>query len=563
MASAPAALAPAAAAAATPLDAASAAAAAAIEVAGGPAGARATAEDAAAAYLREAAPGQPASAARAIDPVALAQAVARRLVEEGWGNGEIEAEIDSTSVSGWRARLTLRGLEPARLSSWEWVGSDDPPDGPRPGLWEPEHRGEEISRLLEEVQEDGHPLASIQILEAGGDGTSMRVRARLHDGPRLRLTGLAFEGAGGTRDSYLARISGLRVGDPIRVEEAREARERIERSGLFRQVDGPYLRRAGESGGVLVYRLVPQSQNRIDGALGYDGKSRTMSGYLEVGLGNLFGTGRSAAASWRRLTRDRSALSLAYREPFLANLPVAADASLSQEVEDSTWSSDQARLGLEGDLGSGFFARAGLAARRNVASGIDPYRTSIVSTILGLGHDGLRESATRGDRAVIEIERGDLHRSPRRASGEGTLLRTVATAEENFPAGRSAHLRLEVEGGWIEGPDSLPRPDAFDLGGSAGLRGYEDGAFRALRYGRLRVEPGIRILPEGNRLYLFADGAFFRAWPGGTGKTEQRWGYGAGVRVRGAGGWIRLDYGIPKGEPPLAGRLHFRLETRF
>jgi hemolysin activation/secretion protein len=240
---------------------------------------------------------------------------------------------------------------------------------------------------------------------------------------------------------------------------------------------------------------------------------------------------------------------------------MAAEVSLFQEIEDSTWTVDDARGVLEGDFGGGLTARLGIGTHRTVESGEVGGRTRSILTIAGIGYDGRTEAGTRGGRTILEIQRGELHRSPKITGGNGSLLKSSALTERSQPIGSQALVRLELSGAWVQGPDALPRPEAAGLGGSANLRGHPEQMFRVLRYGLLRLETGVRMLPEGNRAYLFFDGAIYRPWPRGA--TKRAGSYGVGFRLRGAGGWVRLDYGIPSGEPSLSGRIHFRLETKF
>jgi outer membrane protein assembly factor BamA len=318
----------------------------------------------------------------------------------------------------------------------------------------------------------------------------------------------------------------------------------------------------GQGGGaVLVYRMVSLPQNRAEGAVGYDGESETLSGFVHVELGNLFGTGRRLAAAWDRFDSDRSALDLEYREPYLAGLPISAEISLSQTLEDSTWTRDEMAGSLQGELGGGWYTRLGLGRQRIVYSGVPSTRSRRVSTLIGLGAEGRSEAGTRGARFDFDVDTGTLHASPHRPGAEGRLVRFAGVAEGNVVLQTLGHLRGEFQVGWVEGPDSLPRPEAVGLGGGGSLRGYAERQFRVLRFGLVRLEGGVRLLPEGNRIYLFADHAILRRWP--DRRESQETGYGLGVRIRAATGWVRLDYGIASGESPMAGRIHFRLETRF
>lgn len=498
--------------------------------------------------------------ASAPDLDALVDAVGESLVREGWGEGEIQAAVDSVQ-GGLRCRIRLVGIAATKLASWRWD-----PDSVRsdltPGTWIPARGEEEVAGVLSAAQEAGHPFASIQIVSVTDTTGGVAVRARLAEGRQLRIVQILFEGRGTTRASYLERVSGLHPGNLIRPSAANDARGRIERTGLFAEVNGPWLSGIGENGASLMYRLTSVPQNRIEGAAGYDGKNRTLSGFVHVALGNLFGTGRRLNAAWDRLDRSRSSLSLAYREPYLAGLPIAAEFALSQSLEDTTWTADRISGALEGDLGNGVTARLGLTSERTVSSvPLASSRTGRTATIFGLGYDGRSEAGTRGSQVDFGMVRGTIKRTPHLQAGEGVLTTLTSHGETNFLFRRHGHLRLESMGGWIEGPDSLALPQALGVGGASSLRGYPEEAFRTLGFLLGRMEAGIRLLPEGNRIYGFVDGAVFRPFPSGA--VERRTGYGLGLRVRGAGGWVRFDYGIPSGSGPLSGRIHFRLETRF
>jgi len=64
--------------------------------------------------------------------------------------------------------------------------------------------------------------------------------------------------------------------------------------------------------------------NRIEGAIGYSGVRQSLSGFIDLELGNLFGGGRRLAARWERIREDQSRLGLEWREPLLGPLPVGA-----------------------------------------------------------------------------------------------------------------------------------------------------------------------------------------------------------------------------------------------
>lgn len=505
---------------------------------------------------QRAARGAVTSEAEGLDRIAAS--VGTALVRAGFGGGSFDLTRGPEGLT-----IDLRGVRETLVTDWTWDPAGDSAAAPPrlAGAWDPGARKEAIERWLRTEQDAGHPFASASVLDATEDGSGVRVRARYQRGPAIMLRAVRFEGTGNTRPAYLMRASGLEPGGPLRPSDAFLARDRLLATGLFTVVEGPFLRPALTQSADLVYRLVPGRQNRIDGALGYDGDRATLSGVLHVELANLFGTGRRFTGAWESFGADRSSLALAYREPFVAGLPADLALSVAQEVEDTTWTADQAEVVLDADLGNRFGVHGGVAYRRTVNSGPSPYAARNLETILGASYEDRAGLGLRGGAVAGTMRRGRIRRSPAYGPGEGITTRFDVAADRGFPLRSFAHVRFEALGTWVEGPDSLSRLDAAPLGGGGSLRGYPEGAFRATGIGIARVEAGARSDEDGGRAYLFVDGAVFRPWPRSA--TRREGSYGVGARVRGAGGYVRLDYGVPWGEPPLSGRIHFRLEARF
>lgn len=135
----------------------------------------------------------------------------------------------------------------------------------------------------------------------------------------------------------------------------------------------------------------------------------------------------------------------------------------------------------------------------------------------------------------------------------------------NFTPGSQA-LVFNVQGGTILG--DLPPYEAFSLGGTSSVRGYEDGDVGSGRsYVQATVEyrfPLISIV--GGE--IFADygsdlgtGTAVPGNPAGTrGKPGNGFGYGAGVRINSPIGPIRIDYAL---NSRSESRIQFGIGERF
>jgi outer membrane protein insertion porin family len=148
---------------------------------------------------------------------------------------------------------------------------------------------------------------------------------------------------------------------------------------------------------------------------------------------------------------------------------------------------------------------------------------------------------------------------------QGSYTQYIPVKLLNFTPGSQA-LLFNVRGGTILG--DMPPYEAFSLGGTTSVRGYEDGDVGS---GRSFVQasaeyrfPIVSIIGGG----IFADygsdlgtGSSVPGNPAGIrSKPGSGFGYGAGVRVQSPLGSIRIDYGINSiGE----GRIQFGIGERF
>jgi outer membrane protein insertion porin family len=135
----------------------------------------------------------------------------------------------------------------------------------------------------------------------------------------------------------------------------------------------------------------------------------------------------------------------------------------------------------------------------------------------------------------------------------------------NFTAG-SQSLLFNLQGGTILG--DLPPYEAFSLGGSSGVRGYEDGdvgsgrsyiqATAEYRFPIASIFGGGLFFDYGSDL---GTGSSVPGNPAGSrGKPGNGFGYGAGVRVQSPIGPLRLDYAINNLNET---RIQFGLGERF
>jgi hypothetical protein len=409
--------------------------------------------------------------------------------------------------------------------------------------------------------EHGHPFAQATVDSITVDPGGIRAALRLDPGPELAVSAVSFPGRTGTREAFLRRWIRFRPGDPYRESQWDARRRRLEQSGLFVRVDDPALVPASD--GLHVVLPVEEGRhNHLEGAIGYSGGSRTVSGFGDLELGNLFGTGRVLGVRWERLQKNQSRIRVAYREPLIGPLPVGAHVSVEQEIQDSTYTLVVGEAVAEAMVGWDMTAFAGGEYRRSVIGPEPSELTRRLSSLIGGRWDTMRPGRYRGGRLEASFRAGTSRVRPagEEASRRLRLNRASFEVERFWPLGQTLILRGHATGSALSRSDSLSITEALRIGGAGSVRGYGEEEFATLRYLAGQAEVGLS-LPQG-RAYVFADAAWFRRFAFPRNNSDAV-GYGVGLSSETAQRRLTVDLGLPRGGTLREGRLHVRLETRF
>jgi hypothetical protein len=429
------------------------------------------------------------------------------------------------------------------------------------------------AQRLARCAETGRPLASLRV--TGADlSPAPTLTLRLDPGPAVRVTGVAFGGNRVTRASYLKRVIGWRNPEVYRDRRWSEARDALLATGLFRRVEGPDILTGPAAGRTapdslaapVLFHLEEQPVSRIRGLLGYarragETKGGGWSGFVDLTLGNLFGTGRAAHALWEGLGEGRSRLELEWHEPYLWKLPLAADLALKHFQEDTLYAETSWGADVVWRPVPDWRVAVGLSRTRLVlGGGIDRTQRRETSRF-GLERRPAAADPWRTDWA--------LRSEATRTQGDADLRSARATLDEQVTRGGWG-VWLEQQTGLVAGADSLLRSDVFRFGGAASLRGSLEGEFLARTFVLQRTEVGRRLDRLGARAYLLADFGWIEPWragpnglTGAAGGWREHTAVGAGLQLPSRAGWIRLEFAVPGGAGLGRGRIHLGLEGAF
>lgn len=482
------------------------------------------------------------------------------LIEAGHLESRLSLEIDSVG----KGVLTVHDGPAAR---WDTLVAGEADSGPlplRPGPGAP-FNADRFQRALrawvDAATERGYPFAMARVESLVVAGGRVCAGARLDPGPHCRVEEVSFPGRTATRESFLRRWIGFHPGRSFRESDWRAARRRLEQAGLFAAAGEPrvVLRSAG---GVRVELPVEErTHNRVEGAIGYSGRTRAVTGLVDVELGNLLGTGRRFAVRWERVQKEQSRLRLEARDPLLGPLPVGLRLALEQELRDSTYTTAVLELLGEASLGRDFTALAGVEWRSSVLGREPAERDRRVSSVFGGRWDTERPGGWSGGQLETTYRSGRTRIRPAGGGPEtGRRLDRANLLAERFLGHGGLVVRLGLCAAAISQADSLPASEALRFGGAGMLRGYPEQSFSARRFAAAQVELGPAW--EGARAYVLADVAAWRP-PGLGGRDRDALGFGFGLAQESAGRRVVIDLAIPRGGSIADARLHARVERRF
>jgi outer membrane protein assembly factor BamA len=429
-----------------------------------------------------------------------------------------------------------------------------------------------IRRGLRALAARGYPFAVARPRGFDLDGDRVSGRIEVDPGVRPRIAGITLDGAKVTRTATALRISGLEPGRVYTSREDRAVRERLSRSGLFSSVGEVTLLPGMEEDAVLLRVPVTEPPyTRFRGVLGVSGRESRLTGLVDLDLANIAGTARAAAGRWENRGEGLSRFALHYREPWLPLIPIGVRGDLAHDVNKDVYSYTRWEVTGDVTMAGQWTIRAGKGGARAVRAGTGAGNESEGYLVAGLEWERRNSTLnpTAGYRLFLESRRGTKTFLPAGDSLEVRVDRTRwnVGGEGYRRVGRQWLGVLKLRFDYLETPEhSIPRWDLFAVGGALSLRGYREEQFLTPAVWTVQTEWRWLQGGLGSALYLFADAAFLAPGEGRRLADTFRTfllGTGIGVRQGSPLGILGVEYGIAKGESPLDGRIHLRIDAVF
>ncbi|MCK4511632.1 BamA/TamA family outer membrane protein, partial [bacterium] len=346
-----------------------------------------------------------------------------------------------------------------------------------------------------------------------GDEDGLTGLVEVSEGTETWFGDVVVAGNDVTREHVIVREARLERGESFSLSRLSRVRPRLERLTFLDAVEEPVVAVDPESGEATVGVTVTEgAASRISGVIGFSGgpdASDDITGIVDIALGNIAGTGRSASASWERIRENQTQISFSYTEPWLLGVPVDVGVAGSQSVRDTLYTTTEGDLLVTARLGDRTRLIWSLGAERYVPGGAHGSTSKSVRTAFAAAYDGTDApwNPTAGTRIRASIEYADKKIA---AESRDESLGTFAALAEQFFRLRMRQvlaLRARVEA-LVSTEEEVPFHELLVLGGARSLRGYREEQFRGTRTALGSIEYRL-LLGRRSRAIVFVDAGYW------------------------------------------------------
>lgn len=446
-----------------------------------------------------------------------------------------------------------------------------------------------LDQILTNYENTGFPFAIIKVdaVSFEEDSTTKEYFADLilsiTEGERSRIDKVQIEGNTKTKDFVVTRAARINTGDTYTQKIIDDIPNRLNRLRFFETVETPSFYLTTSNTGVLKISIKEKETTSFDGIAGYVPGSGAeengyFTGYININLRNMFGTGRAALVKWQQENRNSQELELRYLEPWLFSYPFNVELSLFQRKQDSTYVQRNIEAHLEYLANEDFSASLIL----NSQSTIPTERSS--GTFLVFNSSSLTtgfnfKADTRDD--YYSPTKGLLFTTSykftkKSINGPQSLIAGLTQTKYNHQRiefdfsyfqklFERQILSLALHGRELRG-SSLEVSDLYFLGGTNSLRGYREKQFQGNRILWTNLE--YRYLISG-RTYAFAffDSGYFLRNEDEQLKiprnSSYKSGYGFGLNIETGLGVLGVSFALGNGNSFTDGKIHFGIINEF
>ena len=446
-----------------------------------------------------------------------------------------------------------------------------------------------LSEILDHYENSGFPFVSVKIesVEFMNDSTSgdhfVNLYLSIEEGTKSTIDKIEIAGNDKTKDYVIIRALQIPLAEEYSQKNIDVIPEKLNRLRFFEPVEQPEFYFNSKKEGILKISIKEKQTNFFDGIAGYvpavsDKERGYLTGFVNVNMRNLFGTGRAASLRWQQENRFSQELELRYLEPWLFGFPFNIEVGLFQRKQDSTY----VQRNFEGRLE--FLATSDISASVLVST------QSTIPSEQNANRFTVFNSSAFTSGVNLRIDTRDDYYSPtggiffnntysytsKKINGPAIFITpevktevTLQRIEFDFIFYNQFFNRqvaaLGVHGRELRGDDA-ELSDLYFLGGTNSLRGYREKQFQGNRILWTNLEYRL-LLTRRSFAFLFFDMGYFlrnediqKSIPE---NSSFKIGYGFGLNIETGLGVLGVSFALAKGESFGEGKIHFGIINEF
>jgi outer membrane protein insertion porin family len=446
-----------------------------------------------------------------------------------------------------------------------------------------------ISNILTEYENTGRPFAKVNIesIYFFDDSTTQKHYADLYlkidQGKQSIINKFEISGNSKTREYVITRSIGVGIDELYNQKKIDDIPVRLNRLRFFEPVGSPEFYFNSKDEGILKLTVREKETNNFDGIIGYipgsaQNEKGFITGFVNINLRNLFGTGRAAAFKWQQESRYSQELEIRYLEPWLFDFPFNVEAGIFQRKQDSTYVQRSAEGKLEYIATDEISAGLTLSTQSTIPTErinklFTVFNSTAYTTGLNLRIDTRNDfyAPTKGI-----ILNNSYKYTSKQIDGPKEFVTPLTKTKVNFQrleidfsyflelfseqvVAASIHAR-ELKG------DDVEISDLYLLGGTNTLRGYREKQFAGNRIFWSNLEYRL-LLSNRSFAFLFLDTGYFLRNEDASRNivrvSDFKFGYGLGFNIETALGVLGVSFALGKGDSFRDGKIHFGIVNEF
>lgn len=502
-------------------------------------------------------------------------------------NSKIIFYSDSTNVS---IKLSYKSGKPTYINSIKTSAENDNKlfwikkitDNGKGKIYSQTNINLFINSILNEFEKKGYSFTKININSVSLEKQKAEIFLNIIPGLKSVIDKIIVAGNKSTEVDVIIRELPFQVGDNFTESKLFEARDNLIKLNYFKNVSVPQYIVLSDGTGIVEINVEEKNTNNFDGIVGYVPKSKTEDGYftgfVNISMRNLFGTGRAAAIRWKKYNRNSQELELKYKEPWLFNFPFSIGFQLYQKKQDTTY----VKRYLSSELSYLISSNMSIGLILETESVIptikeNPVFTVYNSSLFTTGINFLVD--TRDD--ILSPKSGiyinNIYKySKKSINGPKEFIQNITDKNiqiqkfefdfEFYQTFSEKHtLALKLGAREIRS-DLTESSDNYYIGGNNTLRGYREKQFSGTRVLWSNLEYRY-ILENRSFLFLFFDTGYFNIEEnlsaGINGISEILNGYGGGISLETSLGLMSISYALGKDDTFTQGKIHIGLINEF